>query len=402
MNCVKCGKMLLELKDGVYQMCTRCYEKYILHIKKTYRINHLIELKLENDKTEIYINGNKFIQCKYLLLNIPKERVKETNDYVDIDELAKKYSKENETNKQIIEPETEFFGHCSNLEAFVQNDYNPNVLHSSMSIPLLTELCKYDLGVFHRLLFHLEQYWLDYELEYDSKFTQNRRSALYERYETILKRAITTLDLDYNDINSSNLLRTCMTIDFLEKLIDSFKRLGKKVHCEYCNEKINIRRTEMTEVEIYSDMYDYYTVEMCLVCYDNIRDYDIEYCYDCGRYFDNGWSRNCVYIREYEQVLCQDCLKTTILSEGLPRLDLIHILNEISDNELLENNFKYVMSYDCKHPSQRKQLEADFDMLKNELGLEVIIRKTRDYWCNEGFEAELFIKAKREFWRFHN
>jgi len=34
-------------------------------------VNDYLSLRLENGKTNIYVNNKKFIQCKYILLDIP-------------------------------------------------------------------------------------------------------------------------------------------------------------------------------------------------------------------------------------------------------------------------------------------------------------------------------------------
>lgn len=102
--------------------------------------NSPIVLKLEKGKTNIYINNEKFNQCKYLLLNFNRETLREYNELTSIDEVSKLYSKKNESNKTIINPKTEFIGHCSNLEAWVENNYSLDILHSSLSFPLLSKL----------------------------------------------------------------------------------------------------------------------------------------------------------------------------------------------------------------------------------------------------------------------
>ena len=107
---------------------------------KSYKINEFITLKLENNKTNIYINGELFRQCMYVLLNFTRDNIDDYNEILDMDEAIKKYNRENESNKMVITPETEFWGHCSNLEAWVENDYSLDVLHSSLSFPLLGKL----------------------------------------------------------------------------------------------------------------------------------------------------------------------------------------------------------------------------------------------------------------------
>lgn len=41
-----------------------------------------------------------------------------------------------------IDPKTEFIGHCSNLQVWVENGYNTQLLHRSLSFPVLKELTK--------------------------------------------------------------------------------------------------------------------------------------------------------------------------------------------------------------------------------------------------------------------
>lgn len=105
-----------------------------------YKINKDITLKLENNRTNIYIRGKRFNHCKYLLINLETKEIPEYDDFESIDEVLKYYSRKNEGYKMILAPEQEFIGHCSNLHAWVENDYNVNILHTKLSFPLLTRL----------------------------------------------------------------------------------------------------------------------------------------------------------------------------------------------------------------------------------------------------------------------
>ncbi len=103
-------------------------------------LNKYITLKLENNKTNIYVDGELFNQCKYILLNLNINNLDRYDNIDSIDSVIKEYSREHETNKSRLSPNTEFFGHCSNIEAWIINGYNLNILHSSLSIPLLRRL----------------------------------------------------------------------------------------------------------------------------------------------------------------------------------------------------------------------------------------------------------------------
>ncbi|MFX1574250.1 MAG: hypothetical protein ACFFB0_16020 [Promethearchaeota archaeon] len=119
-------------------------------------INQYITLKLERGKTFIYVNGKRFIQCIRLILNIPKEDVPLYDEVDSIDEAAKLYSKHVFQNRIVrgpmaalvpnqrhdITPEQEFWGHCSNIQAWVEYDYDTRILMSNISFPLLRELTR--------------------------------------------------------------------------------------------------------------------------------------------------------------------------------------------------------------------------------------------------------------------
>jgi len=111
-------------------------------VKPIFKINEYLSLRLENGKTNIYVGGRLFNQCKYLLLNIPKNNISEFKKIESIDEATNKLNKEMETNHNMIPPETEFWGHCSNLQAWVESNYDTRMLHRNIAFPLLRELVK--------------------------------------------------------------------------------------------------------------------------------------------------------------------------------------------------------------------------------------------------------------------
>ncbi len=107
-----------------------------------FKINDYITLKLKENKTILYVGGKEFMQCKRLVLMIPSERIhlfdeiKSIDEVIDnIDEFVDIHSKEFS-----FSPRTEFWAHCSNLQVFVENNYDTNLLHSEMSFWLLRKL----------------------------------------------------------------------------------------------------------------------------------------------------------------------------------------------------------------------------------------------------------------------
>ncbi len=110
------------------------------HPKKEYQINDYLTLKLENKATIIYVDGKQFIQCKFLLLNIPLDKVRDFDDIESIDEAAERLNHDLEyqnKNKIKIPPKTEFWAHCSNLQVWAEYNYNSRLLHSNLAYPLL-------------------------------------------------------------------------------------------------------------------------------------------------------------------------------------------------------------------------------------------------------------------------
>jgi hypothetical protein len=111
--------------------------------EKEFRINEHLTLKLIKGQTEIYIDEEPFHQCKYLLLNLTQKDFKEFDEIDSIDEafeIYNKMEKNHERNHDLIDPESEFIGHCSNLQAWYEHDYDLRILHSSLSIPLLKKM----------------------------------------------------------------------------------------------------------------------------------------------------------------------------------------------------------------------------------------------------------------------
>jgi hypothetical protein len=117
------------------------------HLKKqllnTFRVNKYIKLKLVGNRTNIYVNDQLFNQCKYLLIEIPRARMGDYADIDSIDEVTESLDRSMEGHEGMyrgISPETEFWGHCSNLQAWAENNYDTRILHRNLAFPLLKRL----------------------------------------------------------------------------------------------------------------------------------------------------------------------------------------------------------------------------------------------------------------------
>ncbi len=109
-----------------------------------FKVNEFITLKLEGNSTVIYVNGQKFNHCKYLLLKIPIDEIETFDNFESIDEAAERLDKSMERGNKTVDvpPTTEFWGHCSNLQVWSENNYDTRLLHSNLSFPLLKKLTK--------------------------------------------------------------------------------------------------------------------------------------------------------------------------------------------------------------------------------------------------------------------
>ncbi len=106
-------------------------------------VNEYITLRLEGKNTVIYIKDQRFRHCKYLLINVTPQNIGEFEDIKSIDDAAQllDHSLDNPRINNIeIPPETEFWGHSSNLQTWAENNYDVNLLHSNLVLPLLKKL----------------------------------------------------------------------------------------------------------------------------------------------------------------------------------------------------------------------------------------------------------------------
>ena len=109
-----------------------------------FKVNEYITLRLEDDHTVIYVVGEMFQQCKFLLLNVPVDKISSFDEIKSIDEAAEKLNGSMEASRSEFEipSEVEFWGHCSNIQVWVESSYNTNLLHRNLAFPLLKRLAQ--------------------------------------------------------------------------------------------------------------------------------------------------------------------------------------------------------------------------------------------------------------------
>ena len=109
-----------------------------------FKVNQYLSLRLEKGKTNIYVAGEMFRQCKRLIVEISVNEVNNFSEIKSIDSLFEKQEIFLEELKHNIPPEVEFWGHCSNLQVWEEYNYDTRLLHSNLAFPLLKKLA--DVG----------------------------------------------------------------------------------------------------------------------------------------------------------------------------------------------------------------------------------------------------------------
>jgi Leucine-rich repeat (LRR) protein len=117
-------------------------------MRKYFRVNRFISLRLVGNKTLIYIGGKLFDQCQKIIVNLP---LNGASNYESIDEFiyndgegfsidALYETPGSDSNFYKISPQTEFWAHCSNIQAWADNNYDTKLLSLALSFPMLKKL----------------------------------------------------------------------------------------------------------------------------------------------------------------------------------------------------------------------------------------------------------------------
>ncbi|MFX0030882.1 MAG: hypothetical protein ACFE8B_16835 [Candidatus Hermodarchaeota archaeon] len=197
-------------------------------------INKYLNLRLEFGRTNIYVGGRLFKQCKFLLLEIPVKQVTDYDEIESIDEAAEKLDRSLERGrprKYHISPDIEFWGHCSNLQVWFENEYDTRILHSNLAFPLLHALVRAG-DPLARKVFKEE-----IALRLSSGYPSVVQYLINENYLKYLKR---------EELNS--ILEDCTFLRNVPKWVNDFKEIPKfllkrimanlkHLKCPYCDSK---------------------------------------------------------------------------------------------------------------------------------------------------------------------
>ena len=106
-----------------------------MKLNKIFKANEFITLKLEDNSTILYLNEERFNQCFRLLLKIPINCIRSIESVDEVFETPQINSRKTE-----IDSSFEFWAHCSNIQAWIENNYDTRLLHKNLAFPLLKRL----------------------------------------------------------------------------------------------------------------------------------------------------------------------------------------------------------------------------------------------------------------------
>ena len=110
---------------------------------QNFEVNEFISLKLIQGEIIIFVDGERFNQCRYVLLVDPLKN-EQQGEIGSIDEAQAIYNNDLEsevTPEELgITKEQEFWAHSSNLQTWAENGYNSRLLHRNLAFPLLKKL----------------------------------------------------------------------------------------------------------------------------------------------------------------------------------------------------------------------------------------------------------------------
>jgi hypothetical protein len=116
-------------------------------MSKEFVVNEYITVILQHFEPQIYLNEVRFRGCGGLIYR--SEYYHPSNDLAKLGDLSMdgiiergKESGEFYYRERGIDPDTKFWGYCSVLQAWAENEYNTKLLDSSFAFPLLEKLAK--------------------------------------------------------------------------------------------------------------------------------------------------------------------------------------------------------------------------------------------------------------------
>ncbi len=212
---------------------------------KEFRVNDYITLKLESDETIIYVKKQQFIQCKFLLLNIPVDQITSLDEINSIDEAAEELDNSLEHDDHAIEleipPGVQFWAHSSNLQVWAENNYDTRLLHSNLAFPLLKKLS--EVG--------------------DPLAKQVFKTEIIQRYKSGHKATMKFLEIEgflkflsFDEVMDLILIQKDFI--FLMDLLDQLNALGYNLTMEELLYRVGIDNKRVVEIDLHEHQLEYF------------------------------------------------------------------------------------------------------------------------------------------------
>jgi hypothetical protein len=105
-------------------------------------LNEHLDVVFEADgNTCIYFDDSPFLLCKHLALTLPGDFPGDSMDEIVRDAPVQALT-EVDRHPQIASAKEIFWGHCSNLQAWVEHGYDTRLLDSRLAFPILKALVR--------------------------------------------------------------------------------------------------------------------------------------------------------------------------------------------------------------------------------------------------------------------
>lgn len=198
----------------------------VVRVGKEFIINPYLKLRFKNNKTIIYVNGEPFNQCMYLLINVTLDNKDILEEIDSIDEVAIITKQDVTPFAYKITPEVEFSAHCSNLQVWYEQGYNTKLLHRNLAFPLLRKLA--DAGD----PLACKMFKDEIAIRFSSKFNPVMTFLINEGYLNYLNIEEKKTLLSSTNINFVSYHNKCFTIPSNNYLDLSRKRISSIVSIE--------------------------------------------------------------------------------------------------------------------------------------------------------------------------
>ncbi len=208
---------------------------------KKFKINNYLTLKLIDDKTYIYVSNKRYRELEKLFYQ-PKDNFKKIDREVksmdDLAEILDHYDRDIMRYEYKIPSKDLFWGHCSNIQVWVEENYNTVYLHRNLAFPLLRKLLKEEdpiaLKVYKK---EIEKRFKDGILKVKSYIIQNGYLKDFDRDD--LLKLLEEFIQEYPELNHDYLSRNLRTKTILLKkfilYVDNYEKFLEKIfdYAEY-------------------------------------------------------------------------------------------------------------------------------------------------------------------------